>query len=61
MQSIKVWYFFFVFSAGKRVYLSIQNTPSPNFFFCINRQGALAETGLFLYPSFSFINWQAQW
>lgn len=47
--------------SGKLVYLTIQNTPSPNFFFCINRQGALAEMGLFLYPSFSFINWQAQW
>ncbi|XP_070767867.1 uncharacterized protein [Enoplosus armatus] len=47
--------------SGQRVFVSFQNTPSPNFFFSIDQQGALAEMGRFLYPSFSFINWQAQW
>ncbi|XP_013871856.1 uncharacterized protein si:dkey-256h2.1 [Austrofundulus limnaeus] len=47
--------------AGQQVRVSFQTTPSPNFFFGIDQQGALAETGWFLYPSFSFINWQAQW
>uniref|UniRef100_A0A8C2WH22 Si:dkey-256h2.1 n=1 Tax=Cyclopterus lumpus TaxID=8103 RepID=A0A8C2WH22_CYCLU len=35
---------------GQPVYASFQNTP-----------GALAEMGWFIYPSFSFLNWQAQW
>ncbi|KAM9782543.1 uncharacterized protein ACB057_014807 [Neosynchiropus ocellatus] len=43
------------------VHVSFQTTGSPNFFFGINRQGALSELGWFLYPSFSFVNWQAQW
>lgn len=43
------------------VTVSFQTTPSPNFFIGIDQQGALSETGWFLYPSFSFINWQAQW
>lgn len=47
--------------SGHQVKVSFQTTPSPNFFFGIDQQGALAETGWFLYPSFSFINWQAQW
>ncbi|XP_032415423.1 uncharacterized protein LOC116717881 isoform X1 [Xiphophorus hellerii] len=47
--------------SGKLVNVSFQTTPSPNFFMSIDQQGALAETGWFLYPSFSFINWQAQW
>nr|XP_019958974.1 PREDICTED: uncharacterized protein LOC109639771 [Paralichthys olivaceus] len=46
---------------GQKVVVSFQNTPSPNFFIGINQQGALAEMGWFLYPTFSFINWQAQW
>ncbi|XP_062255672.1 uncharacterized protein si:dkey-256h2.1 [Platichthys flesus] len=46
---------------GQKVSLSFQTTPSPNFFIGIDQQGALAEMGWFLYPSFSFINWQAQW
>uniref|UniRef100_H3C439 Si:dkey-256h2.1 n=1 Tax=Tetraodon nigroviridis TaxID=99883 RepID=H3C439_TETNG len=47
--------------SGHLVYVSFQNTPSPNTFFAIHQQGVLAEMGLFLYPSFSFVNWQAQW
>lgn len=47
--------------SGLPVYVSFQNTPSPSFFFGINQQGVLAEMGWFLYPSFSFVNWQAQW
>ncbi|XP_035529090.1 LOW QUALITY PROTEIN: uncharacterized protein si:dkey-256h2.1 [Morone saxatilis] len=46
---------------GQSVVVSLQNTPSPGFFFSVDQQGALAEIGWFLYPSFSFINWQAQW
>ncbi|XP_070691172.1 uncharacterized protein [Pempheris klunzingeri] len=46
---------------GQLVYVSFQSTPSPYFFFNIDQQGLLAEMGWFLYPSFSFINWQAQW
>ncbi|XP_017284069.1 uncharacterized protein si:dkey-256h2.1 isoform X2 [Kryptolebias marmoratus] len=47
--------------SGQKVNISFQATPSPNFFFSIDQQGALAEMGWFLYPSFSFFNWQAQW
>ncbi|XP_061530766.1 uncharacterized protein si:dkey-256h2.1 isoform X2 [Phycodurus eques] len=47
--------------SGVDVNVSFQTTPSPNFFIAIDQQGALAEMGWFLYPSFSFINWQAQW
>ncbi|KAJ8354490.1 hypothetical protein SKAU_G00220570 [Synaphobranchus kaupii] len=43
------------------VSVSFQITPSPNFFFGIDQQGALAEMGWFLYPTFRFISWQAQW
>ncbi|XP_018541098.1 uncharacterized protein si:dkey-256h2.1 [Lates calcarifer] len=46
---------------GQKVNVSFQTTPSPNFFIGIDQQGALAEMGWFLYPTFSFINWQAQW
>ncbi|CAL8248696.1 unnamed protein product [Lota lota] len=46
---------------GQAVNVSIQNTPSPRLFIAINQQGALSEMGGFLYPSFSFLNWQAQW
>ncbi|XP_047217316.1 uncharacterized protein si:dkey-256h2.1 isoform X2 [Girardinichthys multiradiatus] len=47
--------------SGQVVNVSFQTTPSPNFFIGVDQQGALAEMGWFLYPSFSFINWQAQW
>lgn len=46
---------------GQLIQVSFQNTPAPNFFIGIDQQGALAEMGWFLYPSFSFLNWQAQW
>ncbi|XP_068997991.1 uncharacterized protein [Embiotoca jacksoni] len=46
---------------GQQVFVSFQTTPSPNFFIGVDHQGALAEMGWFLYPTFSFINWQAQW
>ncbi|XP_062277932.1 uncharacterized protein si:dkey-256h2.1 [Scomber scombrus] len=46
---------------GQLVNVSFQITPSPSFFIGIDQQGALAEMGWFLYPSFSFVNWQAQW
>ncbi|XP_072249772.1 uncharacterized protein [Leuresthes tenuis] len=46
---------------GQVVNVSFQTTPSPNFFISIDQKGALAEMGWFLYPTFSFINWQAQW
>uniref|UniRef100_A0A8C7NPS5 Si:dkey-256h2.1 n=1 Tax=Oncorhynchus mykiss TaxID=8022 RepID=A0A8C7NPS5_ONCMY len=46
---------------GHMVTVSFQSTPSPNFFIGIDQQGALSEMGWFLYPSFKFINWQAQW
>ncbi|KAL0984814.1 hypothetical protein UPYG_G00147310 [Umbra pygmaea] len=46
---------------GQLVNVSFQSTPSPNFFIGIDHQGALSEMGWFLYPSFEFLNWQAQW
>lgn len=46
---------------GQLVNVSFQATPSPKFFICIDQQGALAEMGGLLYPTFRFINWQAQW
>ncbi|KAM8868907.1 uncharacterized protein AB9W97_016515 [Spinachia spinachia] len=46
---------------GQPVFASFQVTPSPSFFIGIDHQGALAEMGWFIYPSFSFVNWQAQW
>uniref|UniRef100_A0A667XXJ3 Si:dkey-256h2.1 n=1 Tax=Myripristis murdjan TaxID=586833 RepID=A0A667XXJ3_9TELE len=48
-------------AVAQRVNVSFQRTPSPNLFIGIDQQGALAEMGLFLYPTFKFINWQAQW
>ncbi|KAF7692019.1 uncharacterized protein si:dkey-256h2.1 isoform X1 [Silurus meridionalis] len=48
-------------SSGKRVNVTFQVTPSPNFFFAIDQQGALAEMGWFLYPTFRFLSWQAEW
>ncbi|XP_041798340.1 uncharacterized protein si:dkey-256h2.1 isoform X2 [Chelmon rostratus] len=47
--------------SGRMLYVSFQYSPAPRFFFGIDHQGALAEIGGFLYPSFSFLNWQAQW
>ncbi|XP_054637343.1 uncharacterized protein si:dkey-256h2.1 isoform X2 [Dunckerocampus dactyliophorus] len=47
--------------SGLPVNVSFQTTPSPNFFIGIDQQGALSEMGWFLYPTFSFVNWQAQW
>ncbi|KAE8289221.1 hypothetical protein D5F01_LYC13102 [Larimichthys crocea] len=47
--------------SGQPVYVTFQSTPFPRLFFSIDHQGLLAEMGLFLYPSFSFVNWQAQW
>ncbi|XP_030640502.1 uncharacterized protein LOC115820930 [Chanos chanos] len=47
--------------AGKPVNVSFQITPSPSFFFGIDQKGALSEMGWFLYPSFRFVAWQAQW
>ncbi|XP_044215965.1 uncharacterized protein si:dkey-256h2.1 [Thunnus albacares] len=47
--------------SGQMVNVSFQTTPSPNFFISVDREGALAEMGCFLYPTFSFFNWQAQW
>nr|XP_046256436.1 uncharacterized protein si:dkey-256h2.1 isoform X2 [Scatophagus argus] len=47
--------------SGQLVYASFQSTPSPKYFFGIDQEGILAEMGGFLYPSFSFVNWQAQW
>ncbi|XP_028834783.1 uncharacterized protein LOC114789691 [Denticeps clupeoides] len=47
--------------AGLPVNVSFQTTPSPNVFFAIDQQGALSEMGWFLYPSFKFVTWQAEW
>ncbi|GAB1609394.1 uncharacterized protein LOC115221110 [Argonauta hians] len=41
--------------------VKFQNTPSHNFYMAINVQGKLAEVGWMLYPSTSFLVWQAQW
>uniref|UniRef100_A0A672S712 Uncharacterized LOC107592527 n=1 Tax=Sinocyclocheilus grahami TaxID=75366 RepID=A0A672S712_SINGR len=46
---------------GRPVNVTFQVTPSPNFFFAINQKGALSEMGWFLYPTFRFMAWQAQW
>ncbi len=46
---------------GRPVNMTFQITPSPNFFFAINQKGALSEMGWFLYPTFRFMAWQAQW
>ncbi|GCC23001.1 hypothetical protein chiPu_0001392 [Chiloscyllium punctatum] len=44
-----------------KVNVTFQHTPSPNFYFGIDKEGKLSESGWFLYPSFNFIVWQAQW
>ncbi|XP_002126251.4 uncharacterized protein LOC100179023 [Ciona intestinalis] len=46
---------------GSVVTASLQNTPSPNFYFTIDGKGNLAEAGWFLYPSLQFLAWQMQW
>lgn len=46
---------------GRPVNVTFQITPSPNFFFGIDQKGALSEMGWFLYPTFRFMAWQAQW
>ncbi|CAH1773878.1 unnamed protein product [Owenia fusiformis] len=46
---------------GQKVNVTYQTTPSDNFFFGIDGEGNLAEVGWFLYPSFSFLVYQAQW
>ncbi|XP_072109517.1 uncharacterized protein [Mobula birostris] len=43
------------------VNVTFQHTPSPNFFFGINMERRLSEMGWFLYPSFNFVVWQAEW
>ncbi|MCI4391219.1 hypothetical protein PGIGA_G00131600 [Pangasianodon gigas] len=48
-------------SSGKPVNVTFQITPSPNFFIAVDQQGALAEMGWFLYPTFRFLSWQAEW
>ncbi|TRY56867.1 hypothetical protein DNTS_013957 [Danionella cerebrum] len=46
---------------GRPVNITFQITPSPNFFFAIDQKGALSEMGWFLYPTFRFMAWQAEW
>ncbi|CAL8287985.1 unnamed protein product [Merluccius merluccius] len=46
---------------GQAVNVSFQNTPFPSPFIAVNQQGVLSEMGGFLYPTFNFLNWQAQW
>eukprot|EP00062_Callorhinchus_milii_P018978 gi/632973083/ref/XP_007902977.1/ PREDICTED: uncharacterized protein LOC103185996 [Callorhinchus milii] len=45
----------------KQVNVVLQNTPSSTFFFGIDLEGKLSEMGWFLYPTFKFMVWQAQW
>ncbi|NP_001373269.1 uncharacterized protein LOC337520 precursor [Danio rerio] len=46
---------------GRPVNVKFQVTPSRSFFFGIDQRGVLSEMGWFLYPSFRFMAWQAQW
>uniref|UniRef100_UPI00358E1F49 uncharacterized protein n=1 Tax=Myxine glutinosa TaxID=7769 RepID=UPI00358E1F49 len=46
---------------GAAIKVSFQTTPSPASFFAIDHRGNLAEMGWLLYPSLSFVVWQAQW
>ncbi|XP_060756366.1 uncharacterized protein si:dkey-256h2.1 [Neoarius graeffei] len=48
-------------SSGKPVNVTFQVTPAPKLFIAIDQQGMLAEMGWFLYPTFRFIAWQAEW
>lgn len=41
--------------------VQFQNTPSDSFHMAIDPRGRLNEVGWFLYPSASFLVWQAQW
>ncbi|EDV28324.1 uncharacterized protein TRIADDRAFT_37261 [Trichoplax adhaerens] len=45
----------------KKVDFSFQTTPSHNFYFGIDGQGKIEETGWLLYPSFLYFTWQLQW
>ena len=47
--------------SGMKFYVKLQNTPSDNFFFGIDSQGKLEETGWLLYPSMIFMAYQGQW
>ena len=38
-----------------------QTTPSDSFFFAIDGQGKLQESGWFLFPSMRFMAYEAQW
>ncbi|XP_078094114.1 uncharacterized protein LOC144509317 isoform X2 [Mustelus asterias] len=44
-----------------KVNVTFQQTPSPNFFFGIDMDRRLSELGWFLYPTFNFVVWHAQW
>ncbi|XP_067860286.1 uncharacterized protein si:dkey-256h2.1 [Heptranchias perlo] len=44
-----------------KVNVTFQQTPSPNFFFGIDIERRLSELGWFLYPTFNFVVWQAEW
>uniref|UniRef100_UPI00398F59E3 uncharacterized protein n=1 Tax=Pristiophorus japonicus TaxID=55135 RepID=UPI00398F59E3 len=44
-----------------KVNVTFQHTPSPNFFFGIDMEKRLSESGWFLYPTFNFVVWQAEW
>ena len=48
-------------SSQQVVKVSLQTTPSPNFYFTINTRGEVVEPGWFLYPSLQFFAWQMQW
>ena len=45
----------------KGAYVRYQNTPTGQFFFGIDADGKVQETGWFLYPSMLFMAYQAQW
>ena len=45
----------------QNLFVELQTTSQDNFFFAIDRQGRLAEVGLFLYPSLHFLAYEAQW
>lgn len=45
----------------KKVEVTFQTTPSHNFYFGIDGQGKIEETGWLLYPSFLYFAWQLQW
>ena len=43
------------------LYAQFQITPSDAFFFGIDNEGKLQESGWFLYPSMIFMAYHAQW